>query len=594
MYSCFLDRERKIIMAFDALVVGCIADELEKNILGSRIDKIHQPERDEITLHIRSVGSSSTLLISVGAAHPRINFTEKQKQNPISAPLFCMLLRKHIGGGKVTKVEQIDFERIISIHIESRNELGDLTEKQLIIEIMGRHSNIILVSESGKIIDAIKHVDLSVSSMRQVLPGLMYEYPPRQSKTPLTDFDGDFDTDLPQGELISKAVMSKISGISPLTAREIVYRAYGEATLKISEIDNFDKLSCEMKKLSEDVKCRRFSPCIIFDEKAQKIVEFSAMSIEQYGSMMKIQQKESISSVIDEFYSKKDSLERMKQKSADIVKLLGNLLERAYKKRIILKQTISDAQKKDTYKIYGDLIAANIYLVHDGDKELAAVNFYDPNGETVKIPLDASLTPSQNSQRYYKKYRKSKTAETEATIQEKQNEENIEYLESTLAAVENCTCEADINAIRSELSETGYIKRNTKNKKNKQASSSKPLHFISPDGFDIYVGKNNTQNDYLTLKLANSNDIWFHTKQIHGSHTIIKLKTDKNVPQETMLMAAQLAAYYSKGRNSNQVPVDYTFIKNVKKPSGAKPGMVIYDGYNTVYVTPKKYEDEEV
>lgn len=576
-------------MAFDAVAVGCLTNELKSEITGSRIDKIHQPERDEITLNIRSAGSSHTLLISVGAAHPRINFTERQKKNPITAPLFCMLLRKHIGGGKITAVEQVGFERIISIHIESRNELGDLTEKQLIVEIMGRHSNIILVGENGKIIDAIKHIDLSVSSVRQVLPGLIYEYPPAQDKIPLTEFGGDLSFNVLQGELLSKAVLSKISGISPLTARELVYRAYGAADIKLCEAGDLQKLSAEIKKLAGEVKSGLFSPCIIYDEKAQKLAEFSAIDICQYGGAMKKILHNSMSRVIDEFYSGRDALERMKQKSADVVKLLGNLLERAYKKRIILRQTIAEADKKDMYRLYGDLITANIYRIKEGDRELEAVSYYD--GSNVKIPLDSALAPAQNAQRYYKKYRKAKTAETEAAVQEKQNEENIDYLESTLASVENCTSEADINAIRTELSETGYIKKGGRAKKNKQSEASKPMHFVSPDGFDIYVGKNNTQNDYLTLRLANSSDIWFHTKQIHGSHTVIKLKTDKNVPEETMLMAAQLAAYYSKGRSSNQVPVDYTQIKNVKKPSGAKPGMVIYDNYNTAYVAPKKHEE---
>ena len=577
-------------MAFDALVVRCLTNEIKNEITGCRIDKIHQPERDEITLHIRAAGFSKTLLISVGSAHPRANFTDKQKKNPITAPLFCMLLRKHIGGGKIVRVEQIGFERIISIHIESRNELGDLTEKQLIVEIMGRHSNIILVGENGNIIDAIKHIDLSVSSVRQVLPGLMYEYPPQQDKIPLTEFEGTLSFDVPQGELLSKAIMSKISGISPLTAREIVYRAYGNAGIKLCEAEDLSRLFGEIKKVSDEVRQGEFLPCIVYDEKANKLAEFSAIDIKQYGGLMKINKYESVSAVIEDFYSGRDALERMKQKSADVVKLLGNLLERAYKKRIILAKTIADAEKKDMYKIYGDLITANIYAVREGDSEIEAVNYYD-NNTPIKIPLDANMTPSQNAQHYYKKYRKAKTAETEAAIQQKQNDENIYYLESTLASVENCTSEADINAIRTELSETGYIKRAAKNKKNKQALKSEPMHFISPDGFDIYVGKNNTQNDYLTLRLANTSDIWFHTKLIHGSHTVIKLKTDKNVPDETMLMAAQLAAYYSKGRNSNQVPVDYTQIKNVKKPSGAKPGMVIYDNYNTVYVTPKRFDE---
>ena len=576
-------------MALDAVAVKCLTGEINKAVTGGRIDKIHQPERDEIVLGIRTYAEHFKLVLSAGSAHPRVHFTEVQKQNPITAPMFCMLLRKHLGGSKITAVRQAGFERIIVFDAEGYDELGDVTTRHLIVEIMGRHSNIILTNESMKIIDCIKHVDFSVSSVRQVLPGLQYEFPPEQDKLPLIEFKGHLKYEGTGGEQLSKLLISQISGISPLTARELIFNAYGCADMKLSELKNTEPLEKAVRDMAENVTENRFTPCIIKDDGAMRIMEFSAIDIRQYGGLMKVEYTDSMNRALDDFYSGRDALERMKQKSAGVTKLLNTLLERAYKKRIILTKTVADAGKKEQYKIYGDLITANMYNIPEGAPSAEVQNYYDPQGGVVRITLDPSLTPSANAQRYYKKYQKAKTAEVEAAQQSRLNDQTIEYLESTLAAVENCTGEADINAIRTELAGEGYIKRG-RDKKNRKAAESKPMHFISEDGFDIYVGKNNTQNDYLTLKLANSGDLWFHTKAIHGSHTIIKLGVDKKVPETTIRQAAELAAYYSKGRDSNQVPVDYTQVKNVKKPNGAKPGMVIYDNYNTLYVKPKYYE----
>lgn len=577
-------------MALDALAVSCLVKEISEAVTGGRIDKIHQPERDEILVHIRTIGENYSLVMSADASHPRLHFTDRQKPNPITPPMFCMLLRKHLSGGKIIGIRQAGFERVVVFDIESRNELGDLTVKHLIIEIMGRHSNIILTYDDMKIIDSVKHIDFTVSSVRQIMPGLIYQYPPVQDKIPLTEFEGELQLSSPGGTLLSKALISYISGISPLTAREIVYDAYGE-DMKLAEVRDIKPLVAAVYRFAECVRNNEYSPCIIKDNNALKIVEFSAVKIHQFQNLMEVVPYDSMNKVIDDFYSTRDALERMKQKSADIVKLLNNLLERAYKKRIILKQTLKDAENKDKFKMFGDLITGNMYNIEQGQKTVEVQNYYEENCPTVEIALNPSFTPSQNAQQYYKKYRKAKTAEIEASNWEKQNEEVINYLESTLAAVENCTTETDINAIRTELANEGYLKKQG-GRKGRQTEISKPMHFLSVDGFDIYVGKNNTQNDYLTLKLANSSDIWFHTKLIHGSHTIIKLGIDKDVPETTLRQAAELAAYYSKGRESNQVPVDYTEIRNVKKPNGAKPGMVIYDNYNTVYVTPRKYEEQ--
>lgn len=581
-------------MALDALAIRCLTNELSEKLVGGRIDKVHQPERDEIVLYIRTPDGSERLVLSASAAHPRVHITSSQKQNPQTPPMFCMLMRKHLGSGKITSIHQKGFERIIEIDIESYDELGDLTVKHVIVEIMGRYSNVILTDASYKIIDSVKHIDMTVSSVRQVLPGFMYELPPAQDKRALTDGTHELDFSQ-QGARADKVILSSVGGISPLTAREIVHNALGRCDLVCGELtyDDRQQLENAVNELAEQCLDGKFAPCIVSDAKSGKVMDFSAVQIRQYGSVAEVKYYRTINEILDIFYSARDSAERMKQKSADLVKLLHNNIERASKKLSIQKKTLDDAKNKELHKIYGDLITANLYRIAQGDRIAEVENYYDPECPTVKIQLSPTLSPSQNAQRYYKLYSKAKTAEVEAAKQMKNTLAELEYLESTLALVENSVNEADINAIRTELAEQGYLNRRTQNKKQRIQNTSKPHHYISSDGFDIYVGKNNTQNDYLTLKLANSSDIWFHTKNIHGSHTVIKLGLDKDVPDSTLMEAAQLAAYYSKARESSQVPVDYTQIKNVKKPNGAKPGMVIYDYYNTVYVTPKECGEKQ-
>lgn len=581
-------------MALDAVAVRAVADELRSAAINGRIEKIHQPERDEITIGIRTFSDTYKLVLSAASSNPRIHFSKVSKTNPKTAPMFCMLLRKHLGSGKITDIRQYGFERIIEITAESYDELGELTEKRLIIEIMGKHSNIILVNHENKIIDSIKHVDRTVSSVRQVLPGMTYSYPPAQNKTPLTEFDESTAFDLTQGGMqLQKSVIASVSGISPLTAREAVFEAYGASDYRAEEISDTAPLYGALCRLRDTVAAGNFRPCLIKEHDTGRILEFSAVDIKQYGSYADVIYYDSVSELLDAFYSGRDAAERMKQRSADLFKLLSTNSDRAAKKLIVLQNTVKQAQRKEEFKEYADLIMANLWRIEDGAASAEVENYYADGLPTVKIPLDPSLSASDNAQRYYKKYRKSKTAEIEAAIQLEETEREIDYLDSTLFAVESAASNADLSAIRDELAEQGYIKRRSSVKK-KTSEASKPLHFISSDGFDIYTGRNNTQNDWLTLKFANTSDIWFHTKNIHGSHTIIKLGTDKEVPERTMLEAAQIAAYYSKGRSSSQVPVDYTQIKNVKKPNGAKPGMVIYDRYNTVYVTPQRPENSEI
>ena len=575
-------------MALDAVAVKALVAELQC-LVGGRVDKVHQPERDEIAIGVRTYDASYKLLISASPAHPRIHLSTHSKSNPKTAPLFCMLLRKHLASGRISAITQVGFERIVKVTIESYDELGDYTEKSLYVEIMGRHSNVILVNNEGRIIDSIKRIDESMSSVREILPGGVYELPPIQSKTALAEWETENDLEFLGTQKVDKAIISQIAGISPLTAREIVYNVFGTTDVLSDSVNTnrYAMLKLEINKLKSRTENNDFEPCMIEDTQTGKLVEFSAIPIEQYETLAKIVKYESISELVDEFYYKRDVAERMRQKTADLIKLLNNHAERIAKKMSILRATLSDAEKMDTYREYGDLITANIYRIQEGHKSVEVENYFDENLGTVKITLDPSLSASQNAQKYYKKYNKSKTALKEAQKQLEQSAEELEYIESTLAMVETADRLEDISVIRRELANEGYIKRSTNAQKKQKAEQSKPMHFVSSDGFDIYVGRNNTQNDYLTLKLANSSDLWFHTKDIHGSHTVIKLGLDKDVPKQTILEAASLAAYYSKARESSQVPVDYTTIKNVRKPNGAKPGMVIYEHYNTVYIKPE-------
>ena len=574
-------------MAFDAVAVRALVNEL--TILnGGRVDKIYQPERDEIVIAVRTYDASYKLLLSASPAHPRIHLTSHSKKNPKTAPLFCMLLRKHLASGRIKDISQVGFERIVKILIESYDELGDYTEKTLYIEIMGRHSNIILVNNEGRVIDSIKHIDESVSAVRQILPGCTYELPPVQDKVTLLDWTNDCDLDFLGITRVDKALISRISGISPLTSRELVYKVFGRTDVLPTEVNTnkMAMLKLEIARLQGVVLNNEFSPCIIEDSETGKLVEFSSIPIKQYETLGIVKQYDTMSEVLDDFYYKKDVNERMRQKTADLIKLLNNHSERIAKKMTILEATLKDAEKMDTYRQYADLITANIYRIKEGSDSIEAENYFDDMSK-VTIKLDPSLSPSQNAQRYYKKYNKAKTALKEAQKQLKNSREELSYINSTLAMVETADRIEDISSIRRELAGEGYIKKTRNAQKKIKAETSKPMHFVSSDGFDIYVGRNNTQNDYLTLKLANAGDWWFHTKDIHGSHTVIKLGLDKDVPKNTILEAASLAAYYSKARESAQVPVDYTQIRNVKKPNGAKPGMVIYEHYNTVYVKPE-------
>jgi len=579
-------------MAYDGVMLNCVIAELRNKLINTRIEKIYQPEKDEIHLHIRSRDGSLRLLLSASANHPRIDLIQSAKSNPFSPPMFCMLLRKHLVGGRIIDIVQPGFDRIAEIIIENINEMGDLAYKRLIIEIMGRHSNIILVDDNGRIIDSIKHVNETISRVRQVLPGRMYETPPTQDKkNPLEQTHKSLMDILkcaPPNKKPENIITDNFAGISRTTASEIIYRALGDYsnTLQSITTDQLTAICDSFISFFDDVKGKRFYPVILLnnDGYPKDIFPFMYMLYPRHMQ----QHYSSISEMLEAFYSERDKLERLKQRSSHLLKVLKINLERCQKKLAIQLEELQEAKDADKFRLWGELITANIHAIPNGLPEVNLVNYYDPNGESITIPMDKNKTPIQNAQQYYKKYSRAKNAVEKLKNQISESREELTYLEGLLDSLDKSTDESDLEEIRQELIEQGYIKKTSRDKKRSQVSS-KPHHFISSDGFDIFVGKNNYQNDQLTLKTADHNDIWLHTKNIPGSHVIIKTN-GRQVPENTLYEAGILAAYFSKAKDSSQVPVDYCPRKNVKKPKSARPGMVIYERYNTIYVTPS--EDE--
>ena len=577
-------------MALDGLVVHSLSHELHTKLVGGKVDKVHQPENDELVLYIRNNKESFKLVLSSSASNPRVYIAnDYKKENPIKAPMFCMLFRKYIQGGIITEISQINFERIIKISVESFDELKEKTTKDIYIEIMGRHSNIILVQNS-KIIDSIKRIPPSVSRVRQLLPNMTYELPPAQDKINpikgtsiksfiniLREFDGP----------IYKGIYSKFLGISPSVAKEICHRA------NLNPNDNGndktrDELSVLYRIFSDlftNIKKDEYNPCIVIDENVDKVIDFSCINL-SYLDGNKFIKNDSISQIIEDYYKTKDFKERVHQRTADLRKSISIKLERLYHKQKKIEKELRDADNADEFKVKGELLTSYIYMIQKGMESVEVANFYDANYSNIRIALNKNLTPSENAQKYFKKYNKLKTAKIELTSQIAICNEEIEYLENIMLGIENCENLEELDDIKDELIKLGYAKAPFRYKAKKDIDpTTKPNQFTSSDGFKILVGKNNKQNDYLTLRIADPEDLWMHTKNIPGSHVIIKC-AGKEVPDNTLLEAATLAAYFSKARLSSQVPVDYTMKKHVKKPSGSKPGMVIYETNSTIYVTP--------
>jgi predicted ribosome quality control (RQC) complex YloA/Tae2 family protein len=583
-------------MPFDGSVIFSVLDELNQKLQNGRIDKIYQPEKDELILGIRGFKENYKLLLSASPNYPRLHLTTLNKSNPQSPPTFCMLLRKHLLGGRILSITQPEFERIIEIAFEGLDEMGYSTTKVLTIEIMGRHSNIIFIDkESNKVIDSIKRVNLEMSSVREVLPGRQYAYPPSGSDlglpklNPLNFTCEQFAACIEKQQdslKIDKFLMKAFNGISPVAAKEMcLYGGVGfDADITRISDDSRQALTEGIRSFAQRLAQRRFHPQIFWE--AGKLKDFYCFDLKMYEHL-KQDPSDSISQAIESFYGEKDSKDRIRQKYGDIQRSISNRLDRCYKKREILDDELNQAREAEKYKLYGDLLMSNLYQITKDMEKVNLLNFFSEDQETLEISMDTQLTPTANAQRYYKLYNKSKSALISIQHQIVENTQEIQYLEAQAHNLEKCTEELEINEIRQELAEQGYIKKKKEGKK-KAAAPSKPMHFMSSAGFEIFVGKNNIQNDLLTIKFAGPSDIWLHTKEIPGSHVIIKM-AGKALEDGTLAEAANLAAFYSKAKNATKVPVDYTVRKNVRKPNGAKPGMVIYENNKTVYIDP----DEE-
>jgi predicted ribosome quality control (RQC) complex YloA/Tae2 family protein len=561
-------------MAFDGIVISSLVHELNETLLGLKISKIAQPENDELLLTIKGNSGQHRLLLSASASLPFACLTEENKTAPLTAPTFCMVLRKHVANGKITRISQPGMERIIHFEIEHLNEMGDLCKKELIIELMGKHSNIILCDGDGMIIDSIKHVSSAMSSVREVLPGRPYFIAATQEekKNPLdADRESVFYIIKSKPTSVTKAIYGSYTGISPLLANEIAYRAGidGDAPVASISDDLLYHLANQFCQFMEDVRDKHFSPVII--RKNREPVEFSCVELKEYADL-DTEHYDSISRVLEVFYAEKNTYTRIRQKSAELRRVVSTALERNVKKYDLQQKQLKDSEKREKYRLYGEMIQAYGYGLSEGAKELFAENYYDGN-KIIKVPLDATLSPMDNAKKYFDKYGKLKRTAEALTKLTAETKAEIDHLESIQNALDIALSADDLVQIRQELVEYGFIKKNRSAKKEKVKS--KPFHYRSSDGYDIYVGRNNYQNDELTFKVATGNDWWFHAKGIPGSHVIVK-SNNEELPDRVFEEAGKLAGYYSKGRDSEKIEIDYLQKKNVKKPNGSAPGFVVY------------------
>lgn len=558
-------------MAFDGVTIANVVSELKRELVGGRLYKIAQPEADELLLTIKQPTAQKRLLISAGASLPLIYLTETNKPSPMTAPSFCMLLRKHLQNGRITDISQPGLERIVRIQVEHLDEMGDLRHKTLVIEIMGKHSNIIFCNDDNTIIDSIKRISAAVSSVREVLPGKPYFVAQTQDKLDaLTTDQPTFQNALSaRPQPVYKAVYGCFTGISPILAQELCFESGIDSERPTAALtpSDYERLYEVFSKMTAAVREERFVPNVAYV--SGKPAEFCALPLTMYDKTVAY---DSMSALLEAFYAEKNTLSRIRQKSSDLRRIVQTALERDVKKYDLQLRQMKDTEKRDTYRIYGELLNTYGYSAAPGAKSLTVLNYY--TDEEMTIPLDETLSATENAKRYYEKYNKLKrTYEALSKLTEEVKSE-IDHLESIATALDIALYEADLAEIKEELTESGYIRRKGGGKKEK--ITSKPFHYISSDGFHMYVGKNNFQNDALTFKLATGNDWWFHAKKIPGSHVVVKLGNAQELPDRTFEEAARLAAYYSKGREQEKVEIDYIQKKHVKKPAGAKPGFVVY------------------
>ena len=559
-------------MAFDGVTIAGIVNELQDKLVGNRVYKIAQPEKDELLLTIKGSCGQVRMLMSADASLPLLYLTDKNKTSPMTAPNFCMLLRKHLQNARIVSVTQPGLERIVRFELEHLNELGDLCRKYLIIELMGKHSNIIFCDENNMIIDSIKHISGMVSSVREVLPGREYFIPKTQDKAELlVCSEGEIEAVLKAKCMpIYKAVYTGFTGISPSIAHELCYRAgidsdKSGAELTVSELAN---LSSELRKLSEDIQNGSFYPNVVYENKQP--AEYAVTALTSY-SQDSIREFDSISGLLEYYYAEKNTITRIRQRSVDLRKIVQTALERNVKKYDLQMKQLEDTEKREMYRVYGELLNAYGYGVEPGAKSMDALNYYD--NQMITIPLDPMLTAGENAKKYFDKYQKLKRTYEALTTLTKETDDEIKHLSSISTSLDIALKEEDLVQIKEELIESGYIRR--KGNAKRERITSKPFHYISSDGYHIYVGKNNYQNEELTFRFAAGNDWWFHAKGIPGSHVVVKTNGEE-LPDRVFEEAGRLAAHYSQARGQEKVEIDYTQKKNVKKPNGSKPGFVVY------------------
>lgn len=561
-------------MAFDGITVACLIKELNDALLGGRIYKIAQPEADELLLTIKNNGTQYRLVLSASASLPLVYLTEQNKPSPLTAPNFCMLLRKHLQNGRIVSISQPGLERIIHIDIEHLDELGDLCKKTLIIELMGKHSNIIFVNEDNMILDSIKHISGFVSSVREVLPGRTYFIAETQNKHNLLELEVTQMVQIlkSQPQPVYKAIYLSFTGVSPIMAQELCHRANIDGDISTAALTDamWMNLSTELSNLTQHIQNQTFAPVIVYKDNEPK--EFGVF---HYTIFAKGDQKEvaSISTLLQDYYAEKNIVTRIRQKSVDLRKIVQTALERNVKKYDLQIQQMKDTEKKDKFRVYGELITTYGYSVPEGSKSFEALNYY--TNETITIPLDSTIPVMDNAKKYFDKYAKLKRTYEALSSLTAEVKSEIEYLESISTALDMALKEEDLTEIKSELVQSGYIKQHGGNGK-KAKVTSKPYHYISSDGYDIYVGKNNLQNDYITFQLATGNDWWFHAKGVPGSHVLVRTNGETEMPDTTFEEAGRLAAHYSKNRGQDKVEIDYIQKKHIKKPAGSKPGFVVY------------------
>lgn len=573
-------------MALDGIVMANLAAEMKDRLEGGKIAKIAQPEKDELLFTVKNQKNTWRLLISASASLPLIYFTEANKPSPMTAPNFCMLLRKHIGNGRIIRVSQPGLERILCMEVEHLDELGDRRVKKLMVEIMGKHSNIIFCNEEDLILDSIKHISAQVSSVREVLPGRTYFIPQTvEKKDPLTITPEEFTSDIGQTAApVQKALYMKLTGLSPIMSHELCHLASIDGDISANALTELELLHLyrTFSIMMEDVKQGQFTPNIVY--KGEEPVEFASLPLTCYqGGGYEAKTFDSVSTLLETYYSSKNTITRIRQKSVDLRKIVQTALERNYKKYDLQEKQLKDTEKRDKYKVYGELINTYGYELAGGEKKLVCLNYY--TNEEITIPLDDQLSARENAQKYFDKYNKLKRTFEAVTGQIEETRREIDHLESVSAALDIALMEEDLVQIKEELMEYGYIRHRRLGDK-KPKITSRPFHYVSSDGFHIYVGKNNYQNEELTFKVANGNDWWFHAKGIPGSHVIVKTE-GKELPDRTFEEAGALAAYYSKGRGNDKVEVDYIQRKQIKKVTGAAPGFVIYHTNYSMVAEPK-------